>query len=356
MSSLLLGLLCVAAIVVSAAPPTVRPPAREAAVFPAHRAVVLPVILSAYTTINGGSQNLLAVSNVAREWGSYGLLGKVYPGTERLPVVGRMIIPEPEQLLKVHPDALFVHKQQAEVLRKIGMPGLVEVNFMPRDARKSRQSLWQLVGRATMQGPRVMQLLNWDAAQRRQLAGQLGGIPAAHRPRVLLVHAGRGMWSVPGGYYAMGSSIEEAGGTNLAANFRLNGQINLEQIIALDPDILLLDPNVMMSPYASSHDVSPRDIYNMPECSVLRAVKERRVYELPQHSYTNDAIEDPLLLAWMAEIFHPELPRQLRGVYRAAYQQIYGFALSEDDIDRAIFFNENLPSAGYERFRRGAEQ
>jgi iron complex transport system substrate-binding protein len=266
-----------------------------------------------------------------------------------------MIIPEPERLLTVHSDALFIHKQQSEVLRRLGMPGLVEVNFMPRDARKSRAAIWQLIGKATAQGPRVMQLMRWDTQQRVELQSLLAAAPRDRGPRVLLVHAGKDMWSVPGGYYSMGSNIEEAGGINLAANFKLTGRVNLEQILALDPDIMLLDPNVMMSPYASSHDTTPGDIYNMPECRALRAVREHRVYELPQHPYTNESIEDTLLLSWMAEVFYPaQMPHRLRGLYRDAYREIYGYAISEDETDQAIFFKENLGSSGYERFSREA--
>lgn len=347
---LLLAAISLAAIVVSIFPPTVQPPARHSLSGPAQRAVVLPVILSAYATIDRGVNHLLAVSNVAREWGSYGVMGDVYPAAAKLPVVGRMILPEPEKLLSVHPDALFVPKQQSEVLRKLGMPGLVEVSFMPRDARKSRFGVWRLIGATTGNAERVMALMRWDAQQREELQRLLGSFHG-RPPRVLLVHAGKGQWSVPGGYYAMGSNIAEAGGVNLATSFKLSGLINLEQILALDPEILLLDPNVMMSPYASNHDVTPEEIYKMPECQVLQAVKNRRVYMLPQHSYTNESIEDPLILSWMAEVFYPEqAPHRLRGVYREAYRQIYGFNISDEEIDRALFLKENRGSAGYERF------
>lgn len=354
---LLLGAICLVALGVSIAPPSVEPPANTKAAFPANRAVMLPVILSAYTTVNRGPSRLMGVSNIAREWGSYGLLGHVFPATAKLPVIGRYIIPEPERLLALHPDALFIQKQQSEVLRKLGMPGLVEVSFMPRDARKSRIGVWQLLGRSTGNMPRVMELMRWDAKQRADLQMLLGSLPGKRPPRVLLAHAGKGTWSVAGGYYAMGSSIEEAGGINLAGKFRMSGQITVEQILALDPDIILLDPNVMMSPNSSSYDVTPRDIYNMPACAALRAVKSHRVYMLPQHSYTNESIDDPLIDSWMAEIFYPDqMPRRARTGYRAAYRDIYGYELSEDEIDQQLFVKENLTSAGYERFSREMER
>lgn len=345
--------LCSSALVVALFPPTVQPAQTEGAVVkPAQNAVILPVILSAYMTINRGTSHILAVSNISREWGGYGLAGHIYPSVAKLPIIGRMIIPEPEQLLRVRPDVLITHKQQSDVLRKIGMQGLVEINMMPRKPLQTRLMIWKQLGQVTGNGSRVSELMRWDAAQRQKIAAVVAAA-GSQRPRVLLAHVGNRAWSVPGGGYALGASLEEAGAINVAASFRLSGRVNLEQLLALDPEIIVLDPNVMMSPYASSHDTTPLDVYKMPECQMLRAVKTRRVYQLPMHSYTNESIEDPLLLSWMAEIFHPEqTPHRLRDVYRETYQTIYGYALTDDEIDRALFLSENSRSEGYERFAR----
>jgi len=50
------------------------------------------------------------------------------------------------------------------------------------------------------------------------------------------------------------------------------------------------------------------------------------------------------------------MPRRLRAEYKETYQEVLHYALSDDDIDRAIYLNENSHSAGYERFMRVRNQ
>ena len=43
-----------------------------------------------------------------------------------------------------------------------------------------------------------------------------------------------------------------------------------------------------------------------------------------------------------------------RKEFKAAYQEVYHYSLSDDEIDRNIFLDENRSSAGYGRFTRDA--
>ncbi len=64
-------------------------------------------------------------------------------------------------------------------------------------------------------------------------------------------------------------------------------------------------------------------------------------------------MDEPLLQLWMAELLYPnELSETLREQFKATYQEIYHYAISDDDIDKAVFLKENISSAGYERFVR----
>lgn len=67
----------------------------------------------------------------------------------------------------------------------------------------------------------------------------------------------------------------------------------------------------------------------------------------------NEPVEDPLLIEWMAEVFYPDImPRRLREEYKETYWDVYHYHISDDEIDKAIFLDENCRSAGYERFVR----
>jgi iron complex transport system substrate-binding protein len=96
-----------------------------------------------------------------------------------------------------------------------------------------------------------------------------------------------------------------------------------------------------------------KEIADRPEFQSLRAVRERRIYKLPEHTNMNELVEDPLLLTWMAELFYPDaMPRQLRDEYKETFQEVYHYSVSDDEIDKVIYLEENRHSAGYERFVR----
>jgi hypothetical protein len=62
-------------------------------------------------------------------------------------------------------------------------------------------------------------------------------------------------------------------------------------------------------------------------------------------------VEEPLLLRWLAELFHPDQMRHsFRAAFVDAYRDIYGSVLSSQDVDEAIFVRANAQSTGYERF------
>jgi len=119
----------------------------------------------------------------------------------------------------------------------------------------------------------------------------------------------------------------------------------LEQLIALDPDaILLIDPG--------DHS-APAKLYERPEMNAVRAVRMRRVYRIPDQPLFSTPVMDPLLIRWMAELFYPDaMTKELRDAYRSTYREVLHYALSDDEIDDALFLKENEASSGYGRFAR----
>ncbi len=129
------------------------------------------------------------------------------------------------------------------------------------------------------------------------------------------------------------------------------GAPNLERLLALDPDVILLD-----GPRNDTTTAIPQMIYEQPQFTPLRTVRERRVYKIPTSAFSIQAVDDTLLLRWLAEIFYPvQMDRSLRQEYRQTYGEVYHYALSEDEIDRALLLEKNKLSAGYDRFARPAE-
>jgi iron complex transport system substrate-binding protein len=140
--------------------------------------------------------------------------------------------------------------------------------------------------------------------------------------------------------------LELAGGQNVTRDFKFTGWGDVEQLLLADPGIILFGF------YPDDH-TTMRQITDRPEFRPLRAVREGRIYRLPADTFMNEPVEDPLLLMWMAEVFYPDImPRRLREEYKETYREVYHYAISDDEIDKAIYLEENRLSAGYDRFAR----
>ena len=55
----------------------------------------------------------------------------------------------------------------------------------------------------------------------------------------------------------------------------------------------------------------------------------------------------------MAEVFYSDImSHKLREEYRETYQEVYHYAISDDEIDKLLSPEENRHSAGYDLFVR----
>ena len=123
--------------------------------------------------------------------------------------------------------------------------------------------------------------------------------------------------------------------------------MSLEQILAADPELILLLP---------LSKLTPSDLYGKRVFESLKAVRTHRVYRVPvglQNSFFNNVVDSPLFSRWLAELLYPEkLSRQTRQHMRRTYQQEFGYRISDAELDESLALNENKRSIGYERFRR----
>ena len=287
----------------------------------------------------------MAMSKPARAYAASGQLDRIYPSLQRIPIVGSTVIPDPEQVLRLRPDAVFVYAGQDDVLKKTGLPGVIATTANPKDPIGSRKRIWRAMGGAVGNGARVAALLDRYAAK---IAALHKCLPQdkTRRRRVVYVHANQGDWMVTNDNYYMAYKMELAGAENLSKSSRISAKADLEQLMVMDPDVILFASN-------TDDKTTLQEIVGRPEFEALRAVRERRIYKFPEHSFMNELVEDPILLTWMAEIFYPDtMPRRLREKYKETYQEIYHYAISDDEIDKAIYLEENRHSAGYERFVR----
>jgi iron complex transport system substrate-binding protein len=200
----------------------------------------------------------------------------------------------------------------------------------------------EIMAAATGDPARADRFIDWRDATLADIAAATEGLAEGDRPRVLyflrylseLRVAGSGTYN---DYY-----IGVAGGTNPAGDTEGWRTVNPEQVIAWDPEVILLN--------GFEEALSPQDVYDNPLFAGLTAVEERRVYKVPLGGYRWDPPnqESPLMWLWLTELLHPELmDRPLRSEIAEAYDWIYGTRPSEAQIDGILRLAMNGEQAHY---------
>lgn len=173
----------------------------------------------------------------------------------------------------------------------------------------------------------------------------------ATKPSVLFLRA-----AGDGGYNAGMSSSEAymptwmtaSGATNVGADveYSTKNATSVEQLLEWDPEILFI---------SSMTKLTPADVYADPALAELQAVQDKKVYAVPSGGFWWDppSAESHLSMIWAAQLVHPESAEwDLRAEMKETYEFLYGYELSDDEIDQILRFDANEGAAGYDQFAR----
>lgn len=157
----------------------------------------------------------------------------------------------------------------------------------------------------------------------------------APKPKVLIVHR-IDKNNISSGYFGH-YLITNSGGESILG-YRVNSKISLEEVFALNPDIIYI---------SNFTPLLPNELMAKKEWQSISAVQEKRVYKFPLATYRPFAPSLDLgqLLLFMAKHNHPKIFKDLdmKESYRAHFREFYGISLSKNDLD--VIFNPS-PKAG----------
>jgi iron complex transport system substrate-binding protein len=125
--------------------------------------------------------------------------------------------------------------------------------------------------------------------------------------------------------------IDAAGGISVTNDGRSieSKKFTLEQLLAWDPDILILNA-------ASDRQIIARDA----RFQQLKAVVNQRVFLIPvgAHTWAHRTVEQPLTVLWAAKTFHPEVfaSVNLQAEVQQFYATFFGVSLSETQVQEIL--------------------
>ncbi|WP_040211065.1 ABC transporter substrate-binding protein, partial [Clostridium polynesiense] len=144
--------------------------------------------------------------------------------------------------------------------------------------------------------------------------------------RSVYIAGANGIFSTASGDYYQHEMIEAAGGINVSSQLKGGWKdVSVEQIITWNPEIIT---SVMYC-----RDGNPEKIMSMPELQTVKAVKEKKVYQIPSNIAAWDMPQPSSILAilWMGKTLYPEEFKEinLKETAEDFYKKFYGKSFSE---------------------------
>lgn len=317
---------------------------------PVMRSVTLPMPAgSMFLSLAGDPRRLAGMHPDAHAYMRQGLLARLFPATGhvRSDVTRSGFVPNVETLLQIQPDLVWQWGHMGDdLVAPLRNAGLPVAALVYGDEARTREWI-RLMGTALGQQARAEAQLAWRVEVEQRIRARTAGIPAAGRPRVMLFLRYAPQYMVAGGSGNFQYDIELAGGSNVAAAVGNANAVNIEQILAWNPEVILLNN--------FEPGLTPDTIYQEPLLAEVDAVRQRRVYKIPAAGYRWDppSQESPLYWQWLSQILHPErFDWPMRSLIRAQLLELYGYEASEDDLDAVLHMAQNGASQQYGRFGR----
>lgn len=273
-----------------------------------------------------------------------GIMGKMFPKALRVAhgIATEEFAPNVESIVALTPDAVIQWSDQgAGLVAPLENAGLTVVGLSygtQRDLAVWITVFGLLFGKQT-RAARINTML-------RDRLGDFRSHQAPSHPSILYFNRFVGGYKVAAGGTYNDFCFRLVGATNAAGGMTGTGMlgVDVEQVLAWDPDVLLL---------GNFDAAQPADVYRSPVLRDMSAVRHRRVYKVPLGGYRWDppSHESPLMWRWLSMIADPdEHDSDLRAEIVRDYQFLYGYTPSGAQLDQILWIDENGDSAGYQRF------
>jgi iron complex transport system substrate-binding protein len=191
---------------------------------------------------------------------------------KKIPSPGNWDFVNIESVLSLKPDLVVMWAQQTESIAALEERGIPVFGVFIKQIEDVYQEIAAL-GKLTGNEVRADALSRYTQNEIDRFRKRLVDIPPARRPGVYYMWA-QGSLETSGGLSMVNDLIDLAGGRNVSASFpQEHLVVNLEKVIGWNPDVIVMWYNERKD---------PSDIIRDSQWKSIRAVKERRVYELPE--------------------------------------------------------------------------
>ncbi|MBO0844006.1 MAG: ABC transporter substrate-binding protein [Nocardioides sp.] len=278
-----------------------------------------------------------------------GILGEFFPAALGVPhdVANEEFAPNVESILALEPDVVVQWADEGNgivaPMENAGMKVLGVTYGTQQDVNTWFRLFATMLGKPQRGEAMVAKFRELTDQVRRALPPARSG-----RPSILYFNRYTDGLTVAGPQTYNDYYISLIGGTNPASGsdgVKTMGMVDvdLEQVLAWDPDLVLL---------GNFDSAVPDDVYSDSRWRGARAVQSRRVYKVPLGGYRWDppSHESPLMFSWLASLAHPGMKNHLASTIGDYYEFLYGRRPSRKQTAAILWSKDNGGSAHYGQF------
>lgn len=291
--------------------------------------------------LDGSDQRLVGVNPETRKTMATKVLGKYFPRFQEISdrVCTKSFTPNIEEIVKLDPDLVLTWEMYPGTIEQMKKFNLNVVGVRYDGSEENDRYMINLLADAIGKRAEADSMLAWRDKVLQDIKTISDSLTEAEKPKAIFLY-NYDNFTVGGEKCYEHFCINAVGGINLGAGLGIDRAVNIEQILAWDPDIILYG--------GWRDDIAPSDIYNNTLLADVSAIKNKRVFKMP-HWASN---ESPLIWMWMAELFHPDKYEYNVGAeIKSVYNWQYGANLTDDEIRSVLFFTDNAVSPHYTNFK-----
>ncbi|MCF8569889.1 ABC transporter substrate-binding protein [Gordonia sp. HY002] len=276
-----------------------------------------------------------------------GMFATMFPESASSPTVaGNDFVPNVETLLQLSPDVVVQWGDRGtgvtEPIEAAGMP-VAGLEYGTQEDLEKWITLFSEIAGKPARGEHLVEWQHTKIAEMRERVASAKG----ERPRAMILSKTGDTYSTTTGSGYDGFQFDLVGADLVSKDFVSDsGQVNAEQILSWDPEVIML---------SGFDESTPADIYADTRLASTSAVKNKRVYKTPLGGYRWQvpSAESPLMWLWMNHILYPgERSGELRSEMKSAFDDLFAYDISDDEIDQVLRLDLNREAADYDQFLR----
>lgn len=299
-----------------------------------------PAIMAA---VDQSWDKIVGINESTLKANKQGIITRIFPQAGDTPVVANASFdPNVETILNLDPDVVIQWGNKGDSItapiEQAGFP-VIGLKYGTQEDLETWITLFAKVIGKEQRGKDMLARMDKEAAEITAQVSKFSG----PKPRGLQLSYAADALTVSNDKTYTKHIFDLAGIQNVAGeSLTQDGVVSPEQIIAWDPEFIIL---------SAFDSATPADVYADARLKDVSAIKNKRVYRAPLGVYRMQvpSAESPIMWHWTAALAHPgkyqvDFPAKMRDLEKF----LYNYDVTEEDIALTLRTDINKDSANYE--------